>query len=102
MLWNRFSPVAGILKPEGAQKGLCPPQPASERAGVLGPARPVPNHGIAGNIDTGLQKVGCASRPLRSVGHDLAHAGRHWVGIHDDLDRIAPVVRISTLQSSSR
>jgi hypothetical protein len=32
---------------------------------------------------------------LRSVGHDLAHTGRHRVGIDDVLDRVAPVVRIS-------
>ena len=42
----------------------------------------------------GLQKVGCASRPLRSVGHDLAHMGRHWVGVDDVLDRVAPVVGV--------
>ena len=43
----------------------------------------------------GLQKVGCASRPLRSVGHELAHMGRHRVGVDDVLDRVAPVIGIS-------
>ena len=36
-------------------------------------------HSIAANIDTDLQKVGCASRPLRSFGHELAHMSRHRV-----------------------
>jgi hypothetical protein len=62
------------------------PDVASECAGTLWPARPV---------SADLQKVGCASRPLRSVGHDLAHKGRHWIGVDDVLDRGAPVVRIS-------
>ena len=52
-----------------AMRGLCPTQPASECAGTLWPARPGPSgHSIAANIDADLQKVGCASRPLRSVG----------------------------------
>jgi hypothetical protein len=29
---------------------------------------------------------------LRSVGHELAHTGRHRVGVDDVLDRVAPVV----------
>jgi hypothetical protein len=81
---------------------LCPAQPASECAGVLWPAGPVPNHGIAGNIDAGLQKIGCGSGPLRSVGHDLTHAGSHRVGIDDVLDRVAPVVRISGFEGARR
>ena len=88
------------LNPERAEQGLCPAQPASECAGVLWPARPVPNHGIAGNMGAGLQKVGCASRPLRSVGHDLAHTGRHRVGVDDVLDRVAPVVGISGFEGA--
>jgi hypothetical protein len=32
------------------------------------------------------------SPPLRSVGHDLAHKGRHWIGVDDVLDRGAPVL----------
>ena len=57
------------LNPKRAKRGLCPTQPASECAGTLWPARPGPSgHSIAANIDADLQKVGCASRPLRSVG----------------------------------
>jgi hypothetical protein len=84
------SPLAAEanLNPECAEERLCP-QPAGECAGVLWPTRPVPNHGIAGNIDTGLQKVGCGSGPLRPVGQDLAHNDRHWVGIDDVLDLVA-------------
>ena len=70
------------LNPEGAEERLCPAQPASECAGALRPARPV---------GANLQKVGCATRPLRSVGHDLAHKGRHGIGVDDILDRRAPV-----------
>src|SRR6266511_6162994 len=66
------------LNPECAQKGLCPPQPASECAGVLWPARPV---------DADLQKIGCASCPLRSVGHDLTHQRSQRVGTAQLLDR---------------
>jgi hypothetical protein len=84
------------LNPERAERGLCPTQPASECAGTLRPARPGPSgHSIAVNIDADLQKVGCASRPLRSVGHELADTGRYRVGVDDVLDRVAPVVRIS-------
>src|SRR5437660_5928384 len=84
------------LNPRRAKRGLCPTQPASECAGALWPARPGPSgHSIAANIDADLQEVGCASRPLRSVGHELAHMGRYRVGIDDVLDRVAPVVRIS-------
>jgi hypothetical protein len=56
------------LTAKGAKEGLCPAQPASECAGALWPAGPV---------GAGLQKVGCTSRPLRSVGHELAHVGGH-------------------------
>src|SRR6476469_6042502 len=84
------------LNPERAKRGLCPTQPARECAGTLWPARSGPSgHSIAGNIDADLQKVGCASRPLRSVGHELAHMGRYRVGVDDVLDRAAPVVGIS-------
>src|SRR6266545_942970 len=76
------------LDPEGAEEGLCPPQPSSECARTLGPARPV---------DADLQKIGGASRPLRSVGHDLANKGRHGIVVDDILDRGAPVVGISGL-----
>src|SRR4249920_3300133 len=84
------------LNPERAKRSLCPAQPAGECAGTLWPSRPGPSgHSIAANIDADVQKVGCASRPLRSVGHELAHMGRHWVAVDDVLDRVAPVIRIS-------
>src|SRR5215471_1516509 len=84
------------LNPKRAKRGLCPTQLASECAGTLWPARPGPSgHSIAANIDADLQKVRCASVPLRSVGHELAHMGRYRVGVDDVLDRGAPVVRIS-------
>src|SRR5256886_10630617 len=84
------------LNPECAEESLGPAQPASECAGILWPARPGPSgHSIAANIDADLQKVGSASRPLRSVGHELAHMGRHRVGVDDVLDRVAPVIVIS-------
>ena len=79
------------LNPEGAKEGLCPAQPTSECARALWPARPV---------GADLQKVRCASRPLRSVEHDLAHMGRHRVGVDDALDRIAPVVGISVFEGA--
>jgi hypothetical protein len=72
------------FNPKCAEERLCPAQPASECAGTLGPARP---------IDGDLQRIGCASVPLRSVSHDLAHKGRHEIGVDDILDRGAPVVR---------
>jgi hypothetical protein len=55
------------LDPESAEEGLCPAQPASECAGVLWPARPVLDHGFAGKIDAGLQKVRCGSAPFRRL-----------------------------------
>src|SRR6516162_9088427 len=81
----------GDFNPECAEEALCPAQPASECAGALWPARPV---------GTNLQKVGCASHPLRSLGHDLAHKGRHRVSVDDVLDRGAPVVRISDFEGA--
>jgi hypothetical protein len=39
---------------------------------------------------------------LRSVGHDLAHAGRHRVGVDNVLDRVAPVLRISGFKGARR
>src|SRR6476661_1447078 len=84
------------LNPKRAKRSLCPTQPASECAGALWPARPGPSgHSIAANIDADLQKVGCASRPLLSAGHELAHRGRYRVGVDDVLDRVASVIRIS-------
>src|SRR5262245_15250323 len=74
-----------------AEEGLCPAQPAGECAGTLRPARPV---------GADLQKVRCASRPLRSVGHDLAHKGRHGIGVDDVLDRGGPVVRINGFEGA--
>jgi hypothetical protein len=69
----------GNLDPACAEEGLCSPQPASQCARALWPASPA---------GADLQKVRCASRPLRSLGHDLAHAGRHRVGVHNVLDRV--------------
>src|SRR3954447_3122717 len=86
----------GDLNPECAEEGLCPAQPAGECAGTLWPARPGPSgDSTAANIDADLQKVRCASRPLRSVGHELAHMGRYRVGVDHVLDRVAPVIVIS-------
>src|SRR5438128_10988264 len=83
------------LNPECAEEGLGPAHPASECAGILWPARPGPSgHSIAANIDADLQQVGGASRPLRSVGHELAHMGRYRVGVDAVLDRAAPVMVI--------
>src|SRR5262245_23665150 len=83
----------GNFNPECAEERLCPAQPACECAGTLWPARPV---------GADLQKIACASPPLRSVGHDLAHKGRHWIGVDDILDRVAPVVGISGFESARR
>jgi hypothetical protein len=79
------------LNPERAEEGLCPAQPTSECAWALWPASPV---------GADLQKVGCVSGPLRSVGHDFAHTGRDRVGVDDVLDRAAAVVRISGLKAA--
>src|SRR6516164_1086689 len=60
------------LNPECAEEALRPAQPAGECARTLWPARPV---------GADLQKIGCASPPLRFVGHDLAHERRHRIGV---------------------
>src|SRR6516165_4046284 len=75
----------GNFNPKGAEEGLCPAEPAGQRTRVLRPARPV---------GAELQKIGCASPPLRFVGHDLAYERRHWIGVDDVLNRGAAVVRI--------
>src|SRR5258708_14288733 len=83
------------LNPECAEEGLGPAQPTSECAGTLWPARPgASGHSIAANIDADLQKVGCASRPLRSVGHELAHMGRYRAGVDNVVGLVAPVACI--------
>src|SRR3954449_7493048 len=93
--------VEDDLNPKRAKWGLCPTQPASECAGTFWPARPGPSgHSIAANIDADLQKVGCAPRPLRSVGHNLTHARCHCVAVDDVLDRVAAVVRISGFEGA--
>jgi hypothetical protein len=79
------------FNPERAEEALCPARSARECAGTLWPAKPV---------GADLQKVGCASRPLRSVGHDLAHKGRHWIDVDDVLDRVAPLDRISDFEGA--
>src|SRR5215467_1943048 len=71
---------------EYPEEALRSAQPASECAWALGPARPV---------GADLQKIGCASPPLRFVGHDLAYERRHRIGVDDVLNRGTPVVRIS-------
>ena len=43
------------LNPEGAQKGLCPPQPASKCAGVLWPAQ------------TGCPNMACAPQGKQGI-----------------------------------
>ena len=83
LTYSRYSDCAGSeaplaaegnFDPECAEEGLCPPQPASECAGTLWPARPV---------GADLQKIGCASPPLRFVGHDLAYERRQRIGVDD-------------------
>src|SRR5262249_2434939 len=71
---------------EYAEEALRSAQSASKCAWTLWPARPV---------GAELQKIGCASPPLRFVGHDLAYERRHRIGVNDVLNRGAPVVRIS-------
>src|SRR6476661_5281439 len=81
----------GNFNPNCAQEGLCPAKPASECAGTFWPASPA---------GANLQKVRCASRPLRSVRHELAHTGRHRVGVDHVFDRVAPVVGISGFEGA--
>src|SRR5262249_54900064 len=97
---NWFSPIAVILivrvpnrpsRPKtisipSVRRKVCArrSRPASARALFGHPDRLVPTCG----------RVGCASRPLRTVGHELAQVGRHRVGGDDVLDRVAPVVGI--------
>src|SRR5215471_16332476 len=91
------------LNLERAKRGLCPTQPASECPGTPWPARPDPSGpSIAANIHADLQQVGCASRPLRPVCHELAHTGRHRVAVDHVLDRVAPVVGISGFKGARR
>jgi hypothetical protein len=52
------------LNPECAEEGLGPVQPASECAGILWPARAVPNHWVAHNIGAGQQKIGKRFPPV--------------------------------------
>src|SRR5262245_43761666 len=81
----------GNFNPEGTEETLCSAQSASECAGALWPAE---------SAGAGLQEVGCASRPLRSLDHELAHVGGHRIGVDDTLDRVAPVVGISGFEGA--
>src|SRR6516162_10624984 len=79
------------FNPECTEEALRPAQPASEGAWTLWPARPV---------GADLQKIGCASPPLRFIGHDLVYERRHRIGVDDVLNRGATVVRISGFQGA--
>jgi hypothetical protein len=83
-------------RPSRPKEGLRPPESASERAWALGPAWP--SDGICGSICTDPQQVGCTSRPLNSVGHDLTYARRHRVSIDNVLDRLVAVVEVSSFK----
>jgi hypothetical protein len=51
-------------------------------------------------VGADLQKVRCASRPLRSVSRELAHKGGQRLGVNDVLDRLAPMVGIGGLKAA--
>src|SRR5262249_54164375 len=80
---NSFSPMAVILI-------------------VRLPNRPSRPKAISIPSGANLPSVRCASRPLRSVRHELAHTGRHRVGVDHVLDRVAPVVGISRFEGARR
>ena len=87
----------GNFNPERAQKGLCPPQPASECARDFWPTRPGPGNHVdcrptwvpARKRSDALPVHCCLAR------NDLPQTGSHRVGVDDVFDRVAPVVRIS-------
>jgi hypothetical protein len=86
------------FNPDGAKEGLRPPQSASECAWAVRPPRP--SAGSSGAIHAGLQKVGCASRPLHPLNHDLAHPRRHGISIDYVLDRLTTIVQVSSFDSA--
>jgi hypothetical protein len=75
---------------QSVRRKVCAPADQRVRGGSLWPAR----------AGAGLQKVGCASGPLRSVGHDLSHKGRHRIGVDDVLNRLALLVRLNDLKGA--
>src|SRR5215475_10131246 len=81
------------FNPECAEEAQRPAQPASECTWTLWPVRPV---------GADLQKIGCASPPLRFVGDDLAYERRHRIGVDDVLNRGAPVVSNKRLRVCPR
>src|SRR5215472_2762693 len=81
------------FNPECAEEAQRPAQPASECTWTLWPARPV---------GADLQRIGCASPPLRFVGDDLAYERRHRIGVDDVLNRGAPVVSNKRLRVCPR
>ena len=88
--------------------------PRVRRRSVLGRSRPASARGLFGQPDRfqttdlpatlmpACKRSDASSCPLHSVGHDLAHAGRYWVGLDDVLDRLAPIVRISGFEGACR
>ena len=80
-------PTEGNLYTQRPQERLRATQAAGERAGMFGPAGAEPRNALAVTIGAGPQKVGGAARPRAALGHDLAHASGHRVGVDDALER---------------
>jgi hypothetical protein len=87
----------GNLDAQGAQEGLSAPQSAGQRPGILGPAGAVPPHSVPAVIGAGPQQVGGAARPGAVLGHQLAHAGGHRVGVDGVARKGVASTRIETI-----
>jgi hypothetical protein len=69
------------LDAQGPEEALRAPQAAGECPGILGPANYIP-----AVMDVGPQQVGGTARPGAVLGHQLAHAGGHRVGVDGVFD----------------
>ena len=91
---NPDDPVAGAaLTSEGdvdaerPQERLRPAQLAGELAGAFGPAGVAIETTLAAATGAHPQQVGGGPAPGAALGHDLANAGCHRVGVDDVVDR---------------
>src|SRR5438105_13944515 len=80
-------PAEDNVKTERAQRRLRTPQAPGQRAGIFGPTGASPGKAVTGMTGADPQKFSGRADPRAPLGHHVAHAGRHRVGINYALDR---------------
>jgi hypothetical protein len=90
--------TVGDVYAERTQSRLRAPQAASEGPRIFGPVRARPRGAVSGKFNLSTQEICSASRPGAALGHDLAHASGHRIGIDHILDGRPAVSDIGTAE----